>query len=135
MVGLYETYSHRVIVAVFVRRLREGMSFDDFIAAWEADTGFGVPARVFNAVSLADPRDVLSIGYVDIEASALEAGMARVAAQEAVRHSRIDEVVESTALRAFFELRSEHDFSDTPHRIDPASPDSLLGVLRKPSRP
>jgi len=123
-----------VIVAVFVRRLRHGMSFDDFIAAWEADKGFGVPARVFNAVSLHDPHEILSIGYVDIEASELENAMGSVADQEAVRHSRIDEVIESTELRAFFDLRSEHDFSETPRRIDLASAESLLGALHKPSR-
>jgi hypothetical protein len=124
-----------VIVAVFVRRLRDGVSFEDFIAAWEADKGFGVPARVFNAVSLDDPREILSIGFVDIEASAFETAMGGVAEQEAVRHSRIDEVVETTALRAFFDLRSEHDFSGTPNRIELASAQSLLGALRKPLDP
>jgi hypothetical protein len=45
-----------VIVAVFRRRLRDGRTFEDFKRAWEADRGFGVPARVFNAVSLTDDR-------------------------------------------------------------------------------
>jgi hypothetical protein len=37
-----------VIVAVFIRRLKEGMKFEDFKRAWEADKGFGVPTRVFS---------------------------------------------------------------------------------------
>ena len=41
-----------MIVSVFVRRLREGCSFADFLREWEADVRFGVPTRVFNAVSL-----------------------------------------------------------------------------------
>ena len=45
-----------MIVALFRRRLKDGAEFEDFIEAWEADKGFGVPARVFNAVSLDDPR-------------------------------------------------------------------------------
>ena len=55
-----------MIVSVFVRRLREGCSFADFLREWEADVGFGVPTRVFNAVSLEDPREVISIGFVGV---------------------------------------------------------------------
>jgi hypothetical protein len=47
-----------MIVSVFVRRLKEGHTFEDFVSEWEADRGFGVPTRVFNAQSLDDPRDV-----------------------------------------------------------------------------
>ena len=47
-----------MIVAVFRRRLREGRTFEDFKRAWEADKGFGVPARVFNAVNFADEREI-----------------------------------------------------------------------------
>jgi Raf kinase inhibitor-like YbhB/YbcL family protein len=49
-----------MIVSVFVRRLKEGRTFAEFRQVWEADLGFGVPIRVFNAVSLEDPRDVIS---------------------------------------------------------------------------
>jgi hypothetical protein len=37
--------------------------------------------------------------------------MARVAEPEAVRHDRIDEVIESTSLRGFYEQLDEFDFS------------------------
>jgi hypothetical protein len=52
-----------MIVSVFVRRLKPGATFQDFVREWEADEGFGVPTRVFNAQSLTDPRDVISIGF------------------------------------------------------------------------
>ena len=119
-----------MIVALFRRRLKEGAEFEDFIEAWEADQGFGVPARVFNAVSLDDPREILSIGFVDIDASALSGAAAGVADQEAVRHSRIDSVIESTILRGFYDLRTEHDFSGDPRQIDLASDGSLLASMR-----
>jgi hypothetical protein len=111
---------------VFRRRLKDGASFEDFIEAWEADKGFGVPARVFNAVSLDDPREILSIGFVDVDAAALGSAVQKLADQEAVRHSRIDAVIESTALRAFFDLRTEHDFSGDPREIQLGSAMSLL---------
>jgi hypothetical protein len=50
-----------MIVSVFVRRLEPGATFGDFVREWEADEGFGVPTRVFNAQSLTDPRDIISI--------------------------------------------------------------------------
>lgn len=120
---------------MFRRRLREGATFEDFIRAWEADRGFGVPARVFNAVSLDDPREVLSIGFVGIDANDLGSAVTRVSEQEAVRHSRIDDVVESTVLRAFYDLRAEHDFSSHPRRVDLSSAKSLLAALRTDSSP
>jgi hypothetical protein len=98
-----------VIVAVFRRRLKAGKSFEDFKQAWEAKQGFGAPTRVFNAVNLADDREVLSIGFVAVEPEALPAGIARVDAQEQRRHSRIDDVIESTELRAIYRLATEHD--------------------------
>jgi len=61
---------------VFVRKLKPGVTFEEFERAWEADEGYGVPARVFNAVSLEDPRQVLSSGFVDIPAEAIEVGSA-----------------------------------------------------------
>jgi len=52
-----------MIVSVFVRRLKPGATFADFVREWEADEGFGVPTRVFNAQSLTDPREVVSITF------------------------------------------------------------------------
>ena len=56
-----------MIVSVLVRRLKDGCTFDDFRRAREADQGFAVPTRVRNAVSLDDPRDVISVGFVAVE--------------------------------------------------------------------
>ena len=118
-----------MIVSVFVRRLKEGRTFEEFLAEWEADRGFGVPTRVFNAPSIDDPRDVITIGFVDISVEELEAGLASVAAQESIRHERIDTVIECTTLRRMFELRAEHDFTSAPARIELGSTESLLAAL------
>jgi hypothetical protein len=115
---------------VFVRTLKEGRTSADFVEDWEADRrGFGQPTRVFNAQSLDDPRDIISIGFVDIGADALQEALASVAAQEQVRHDRIDSVVESTTLRCLYELRTEHDFTAEPMAIEPGSTESLLTPL------
>lgn len=64
-----------------------------------------------------------------IEPEALKAGAEQVAAQEQVRHNRIDDVIESTELKAMYRLATEHDLSHDPREIEMGSPESLLGVL------
>jgi hypothetical protein len=119
-----------MIVSVLVRRLKDGCIFEDFVRAWEADQGFGVPTRVFNAVSLDDPRDVISIGFVAIDADELAGGLASAQAPEAVRHQRINDVIDSTSLRSMYELRTEHDFTHHPRAITVGSAESLLRPLQ-----
>ncbi len=118
-----------MIVSVFVRRLKEGATFEQFIKEWEADVGFGVPTRVFNSVSLTDPRDVLTIGFVDISVQDLEQALAGPLPTEAVRHERIETVIESTELKQMYELRTEHDFTQEPREIELASAESLMRGL------
>ena len=118
-----------MIVSVFVRRLKPGATFADFVREWEADTGFGVPTRVFNAQSVTDPRDVISIGFVAVDAEQLARWLSEDHAPEAVRHERIDTVIESTTLRCMYELHTEHDFTRLPRQIDVGSPASLLAAL------
>ena len=119
-----------MIVSVFVRRLKEGATFEDFINEWEADQGFGVPTRVFNAQSLEDPRDIISIGFVAVTVDELKLGIAGAATPEAVRHDRISTVIESTKLRCMYDVKTEHDLTLEPNEIDLDSAASLLAALR-----
>jgi hypothetical protein len=102
-----------MFVAVLVRRLREGKTYGDFLEAWYPDKGFGFGVRgPITARSLDDEREILTVGFVDLPSrEKLSDAMARVADQEAVRHDRLDEVIESTALRAIYEQLDEFDFS------------------------
>jgi hypothetical protein len=101
-----------------------------FKTGWEADKGFGVPARVFSGVSLEDPREVLTVGFVGVEPEDLAAGLEQVADQEKTRHVKIDDVIESTELSAMYALVSEHDFSEIPREISIGTTDSLLSALQ-----
>jgi hypothetical protein len=104
---------------VFVRRLREGKTYADFVEAWYPDTGFGAPARILSGPGLADDREVVTVGFVDVEPDDLEHLGARVLAAEATRHDRIDAVIESTELRTFFVVDGDHDFSAAPAPLSP----------------
>jgi hypothetical protein len=124
-----------MIASVFVRRLKDGCTFEDFVRAWEADQGFGVPTRIYNAVSLEDPRDVISIGFVALEADELADDLAGSRTSESVRHGRVHDVIASTTLRCMDDLRTEHDFTQDPRVIDIdidfGSDGSLLRALQE----
>jgi hypothetical protein len=101
-----------MFVSVLVRRLKPGKSYDDFVQAWYPDKGFGFPGRgPILARNLDDDREILSLGFIDLERDQLPGTMERIAAQEAVRHDRIAEVIESTSLRGIYEIEDEFDFS------------------------
>jgi hypothetical protein len=118
-----------MIVSVFVRRLKEGATFEQFEAEWAADQGYGIPTRVFNSQSLQDPRDVLSIGFVTASAAEFAQWLSQEPDHDADRHEQIDTVIESTALQGIYDLRSEHDFTTTPVTIADGDDASLLAPL------
>jgi hypothetical protein len=118
-----------VIISVFVRRLRAGKTFDDFLEAWAAETGFDIPTRVINAPSLQDPRDIITIGFVAADADELAAFLSGDHPSETARHDRIAEVIESTALRGQYDVRTEHDLTADPRPIPIGSPESLFAAF------
>ncbi len=118
-----------MIMAVFIRRLKPGATFEDFIREWEADSGFGVPTRVFNAQSLEDPRDIISVGFVNITAEEFAEFMASPPSTEEIRHDRIETVIEKTTLKCQYDIKAEHDFTATPDAIQIGSTASLLHGL------
>ncbi|MGH9025226.1 MAG: hypothetical protein ACRDWD_03780 [Acidimicrobiia bacterium] len=103
-----------MLCIAFVRRLKPGRTYEDFLRAWYPDKGFGLEngeGRVHLAVNRGDPSEVLTVGFLDAPESGLDEFLARVSAQEAVRHDRIAEVVEETSLRALYDVVGEFDFS------------------------
>jgi hypothetical protein len=100
-------------ISVLARTLRPGKTYADFVEAWYPERGFGISGRgPFTARSIANERAILAVGFLDLaERRLLDEGLERVAAQEAVRHARIDEVIESTQLRGIYEVLDEFDFS------------------------
>lgn len=102
-----------MFVSVLARRLKQGKTYEDFLAAWYPDKGFGFPGR--GPILARDPhddREILAVGFIDLpDVAALDEALAQVGEQEAVRHDRIDAVIESTSLRGIYEIVDEFDFS------------------------
>ena len=101
-----------MFIAVVGRRLRPGVTVEDFVRAWYPDRGFKVPGRgPILAQDVADEREVLTLAIVDLpDREALGEAMERLAAQEAARHDRIEALIESSKVHAIYEVLAEYDF-------------------------
>jgi hypothetical protein len=70
-----------------------------------------VPTRVVTGQGLDDPREIVTIGFTDIELDEIEGFLARTAPEEARRHERIAEVIEPASTRAFYVQVADDDLS------------------------
>jgi hypothetical protein len=111
---------------VLIRRLKPGKSYDDFVRAWYPDKGFGVSGRgPILARNVADEREILAVALMELDSSeTLDEVMDRIGTQEAVRHERIADLIESTVAHGIYEVVDEFDFStdETVARGRPAGP-------------
>ena len=100
-------------MAVLARRLKPGKTYQDLLDAWYPDKGFGVPTNgPVLGRNIADENEIVAVAFIEIPPDqSLDETMKRLADQEAVRHERIADVIESTTLRAIYEVTDEFDFS------------------------
>ncbi len=103
-----------MLISILSRRLKQGKTYEDFRRAWLPDRGFGVPTRVVTAVGIEDPRDIVTIGFSDLEPADVDAFLARVGPQEAARHDRIAEVIEPEMTRGVYVQVADDDLTDEP---------------------
>jgi hypothetical protein len=100
-----------MMIAVLVRRLREGKTYEDFRQAWEREEGFGVPTRVVTGQGIEDSREIVTIGFTDIAPSEVEGFLERAAPIERARHERIAEVIEPEMTRSFYVQIADDDLT------------------------
>jgi len=102
-----------VFVTVLVRRLKPGKTLDDFVRVWYPDHGFGIPTKVFLGQEVSDDVEVVTIGLHDVDATIdeLASQLERIADNEAKRHDRLTEIVESTTVRGFYEVHGIFDLT------------------------
>lgn len=97
-------------VAIINRTLREGKTFDDYRAAWYHTHGFGIPTKMLTVVNLFNPREIISIGIMELDdIEQLQASL-KIDIKERLANP-MDEVVEDTIVRQFGIVASEDDFS------------------------
>jgi hypothetical protein len=77
-----------IVISVLSRRLREGKTYEDFREAWLPEQGFGFPTRVVSAVNVEDQREVLTIGFSELDEAEAEAQLQRIGPEQERRHDR-----------------------------------------------
>lgn len=92
-----------MLYAVLVRTLREDATYEDFRRSWMPEQGYGVPVRVVTARRVDDPREVITIGEIDLPVERLPDALDAIAVQEQQRHDQIEDVIESTQIRGIYE--------------------------------
>lgn len=97
-------------VALITRTLREGKTFDDYREAWYHTQGFGVPTQMLTVVNLHNPREIMSIGIMELEDIQQLKPALQIDIKERLSHP-LDEVVEDEIVRKFGIIASEDDFS------------------------
>jgi hypothetical protein len=90
-----------VIIAVFARRLRPGVSVDQFVGAWAPEGDGPYPASVEVALDPADDRRILTVIRYDGAMSEFQAAIPRLIHPES--RDRLAELVESTELQGVYE--------------------------------
>jgi hypothetical protein len=103
-----------IVISVLVRRLREGKTYEEFREGWLPEQGFGFPTRVVSAQSVEDEREIITIGFSELDEAEAEAQLQRIGPQEQRRHDRIDAVIEPEMTRRFYVQVAEDDFTDAP---------------------
>jgi hypothetical protein len=103
-----------IVISLLIRRLREGKTYEDFREAWLPDQGFGFPTHVVSAQRVDDDREVITIGFSEVDEAEAQAQLERIGPQEQRRHDRIDAVIQPEMTRRFYVQVAEDDFTDAP---------------------
>jgi hypothetical protein len=97
-------------VAIISRTLREGKSFDDYRKAWYHTHGFGVPTKMLTVANLHNPREIISIGIMELDDISQLSAALQIDIEERLANA-LDEIVEDRIERKFGIIASEDDFS------------------------
>ncbi len=109
-------------MAMVIRKLRVGKTYDDYRKAWFHTKGFGAPTEMYTAVDVLDPRLIISIGMIDTEPENLS-NLFEIDKSERSEHS-LNNVVEPEIVRHFGPVIAIDNFSKkgtlsfTPPMVD-----------------
>lgn len=90
-----------MIIAVFARRLRPGVTVEQFVSAWAPDGDEPYPAGVEIALDPTDDRRILTVIRFDGGMSEFQAAIPGLIHPES--RTRLAEVVDSTELEGVYE--------------------------------
>lgn len=99
-----------ITVSIITRRLKEGKTYEDFRKAWYHTVGFGTSSKLYTALNINDPREIIVMGFVESEMEDFMKGL-EIDVKERIENP-LDDVIEPEIERKFGMVVSEDDFSD-----------------------
>ena len=103
-------------IAIVIRRLKEGKTYEDFRKAWFHTTGFATSSKLYTVINAFDPREIIVIGFTETNIDDFQKTL-EIDVKERLENP-LDAVVEiDNITRKFGLLVSEDDFS-APGKIN-----------------
>lgn len=96
-------------VAIVTRKLKAGKTYEDFRKAWYHTVGFAAKTRMYTALNVFDPTEIIVMGFVESEVNEFMDGL-KIDVKERLENS-LDDVIEPEIGRQFGMVISEDDFS------------------------
>jgi predicted NBD/HSP70 family sugar kinase len=97
-------------LSIVTRQLREGRTYDDFRRAWYHTVGFGSTTRLYTAMNIFDPREIIVVGLGEVKPGQDPMTLLRTDVKERLEHP-LDAVIENKIGRTFGIVVAEDDFS------------------------
>lgn len=97
-------------ISILTRRLKEGRTYEDFRRAWYHTVGFGSQAKLYSAVNIFDPREIIVVAMGEITSEQDPMAALRIDVKERLEHP-LEAVIEPEIGRRFGILVAEDDFS------------------------
>jgi hypothetical protein len=96
-------------VAIVTRKLKPGKTYEDFRKVWYHTVGFGSKTRMYTAINVFDPTEIIVMGFVESEVDTFMDGL-KIDVKERLENP-LDDVIEPEIGRQFGMVVSEDDFS------------------------
>ena len=99
-------------VAIVVRTLKEGKTYEDFRKAWYHTQGFGVSTKMYSLVNALNPREIITIAMIETDLVTMPS-ILKIDANQRTVNNPLDGVIEDSIIRYFGVLVAEDDFSES----------------------
>jgi predicted NBD/HSP70 family sugar kinase len=99
-----------MFISILTRRLKKGKKYEDFRKAWYHTVGYGMPTKLYSAINVFDPREIIVVGLGEIKSGQDPMQMIQIEVKERLEHP-LEAVIEPEIGRTFGIVVSEDDFS------------------------
>jgi hypothetical protein len=97
-------------VSILTRRLKRGKTYEDFRKAWYHTVGYGADTKLYSAINIFDPQEIIVVGIGEIKPEQDLMKMLRIEVKERLDRP-LEAVIEPEIGRTFGIVVSEDDFS------------------------